>query len=178
MSLNDQIDLILAAQNGDVLARNQLIESNLGFIIYVTRHVVGQRNVDSYLSDAVFGFIKAIATFRPDLVNHHVGSYFWIGIKRSIISARCAECPVPEGMCVREICEDDIIDDINPLEIEESRVAWEELSGLNEKERRVVMGFFNGETLAHIARDLGVTVQRIHQIKSRALQAVRSRLLN
>lgn len=56
--------LIALAREGDVEARNRLVEADLPFIKNVTRKIVRNKdNWEEFLSDAVEGYMRAIRTF-------------------------------------------------------------------------------------------------------------------
>jgi len=176
--LSKQIDLILRAQAGDIEARNVLIETNLPYINYVVAACVGCKNVKQYLSDGVLGFICALETFNPSKVKNHFNAFFWACIRSKIADTRRVEGrwelhkekvvqKVREALSLIEVTEHP-----DPVEWDE---VWAAVGELPERERIIMTEWLAGETFKATARQLGISSQRVHQIKLGILGRLRAR---
>ena len=66
LSSEEQTALVLRAQKGDVKAAQQLIETNLKFVVSIARQYVGQGiPIEDLISEGNFGIHKAIEHFNP-----------------------------------------------------------------------------------------------------------------
>ena len=78
---DEERKLLLSARNGDVSARNKLIEHNLRLVAHVIKkYYAVSGDQDDLISIGVIGLIKAIKTFDPDK-NTRLATY----------AARCVE---------------------------------------------------------------------------------------
>jgi RNA polymerase sigma factor (sigma-70 family) len=172
--LKDQLDLIRKARAGDVAARNLLVESQISFIRYVVKGLVGWEFVDEYLTDATLGFIRAIENFDEGKVkSSQPSSYFWSCIKREVLDARRTEGREFKNLLrYREALRrhsgvagqsDCIVDD------EVHKV----LAELPESHQYIVSQRMSGVPLRVLALEFGVSKQRIAEIERHALNFVR-----
>lgn len=174
MRLSDQVDLILKARDGDVHARNELIETNLPFIRYVIAKYAGRGAVDEYLSDGVLGFIKAIERFDLAKVKSHVGSTFWSRIRYAILDTIRAERAEVRRIVRYQKCLTEPSSSIDQFELEdELEDLWGALYVLSDRERIILTESFSGVCLWELAERFGISKSRASQIKCRALARLR-----
>ncbi|MBE6038787.1 MAG: sigma-70 family RNA polymerase sigma factor [Anaerofustis stercorihominis] len=62
----EESELIALMRNGDVSAKNKLIEHNLRLVIYISRRYDSIQMQEDLISIGTIGLIKAINTFDPD----------------------------------------------------------------------------------------------------------------
>lgn len=68
ISRDEERDLLIQAKQGDVTARNRLIESHMPFLIKMCQvYKPMDMDAETFIGDAVIGFTKAIETCK---VNH------------------------------------------------------------------------------------------------------------
>jgi len=69
LSKDEEAELFVAYNNGSLEARNKLIEHNLRLVVYVAkRYEVNTTNLEDLISIGCLGLIKAISTFKADIV--------------------------------------------------------------------------------------------------------------
>ncbi len=77
----EEIILLEKSNNGDIKARNKLIEHNLRLVVYVAkRFETNSFNLEDLISIGTLGLIKAISTFKADK-----------NIKLATYASRCIE---------------------------------------------------------------------------------------
>lgn len=83
----ENIDLCIKAQNGDLISRNKLVEGNLRFVITCAKHFQGQGlELCDLVAEGNFGLIKAIENFDPGRGVKFI-SYAVNWIEQSILEA-------------------------------------------------------------------------------------------
>ena len=81
LSAEKENELLEKSQNGDIKARNQLIEHNLRLVAHIVKkYYATGAEPDDLISIGTIGLIKAVSTFKADK-----------GIKLATYSARCIE---------------------------------------------------------------------------------------
>lgn len=81
LSASKENELLEKSQNGDIEARNKLIEHNLRLVAHVVKkyYTTGAEQ-DDLISIGTIGLIKAVSTFKSDK-----------GIRLATYAARCIE---------------------------------------------------------------------------------------
>lgn len=81
LSREEEAEVLLALQNGDETAREQLITHNLRLVVYIARKFESRgASVEDLISIGSIGLIKAVNTFRPEK-----------NIKLATYASRCIE---------------------------------------------------------------------------------------
>lgn len=81
LSKEEEKDLLIKAQNGDVEARNRFVECNLKLVVYIIRKKFTNRNfpLTDLVNEGSMGLIKAIEKYNPDLGVKFSGyASYWI----------------------------------------------------------------------------------------------------
>ena len=81
LSSKREEELIEKTQNGDIAARNELVEHNLRLVAHIVKkYYTTNCDQDDLISIGTIGLIKAVSSFRSDK-----------GIKLATYAARCIE---------------------------------------------------------------------------------------
>ena len=81
LSAEEENDLLIKSQNGDLDARNKLVEHNLRLVEHIVKkYYATGADQDDLISIGTVGLIKAVNTFRPDR-----------NIRLATYAARCIE---------------------------------------------------------------------------------------
>jgi RNA polymerase primary sigma factor len=87
LSAEEQIDLVLKAQKGDLLAQDKLISSNLKFVVAIAKQYIGQGfALEDLISEGNVGIVKAIEYYNPTHGTKFLTYASW-WIRQSILSA-------------------------------------------------------------------------------------------
>jgi len=85
LSIDEELELIEKAHNGDLNARNKLIESNLRFVVSVAKQYQGQGiELESLINDGNIGLIISIDRFDPTRGFKFISYAVW-WIRQSIL---------------------------------------------------------------------------------------------
>lgn len=71
-------------KNGDISARNILIEHNLRLVAHIAKKYANENNIDDLISVGIIGLIKGINTFSPDR-NPRLATYIARCIENEIL---------------------------------------------------------------------------------------------
>lgn len=74
-------------QNGDMHAKNMLIEHNLRLVAHIAKKYSNESNMDDLISIGIIGLIKGINTFNPEK-NSKLATYIARCIEKTIPSQR------------------------------------------------------------------------------------------
>ena len=79
LSKEEELDYVLKARNGDIEARNKLIEHNLRLVVFLAKKYESTGyDLEDLVSIGSIGLIKGIETYKPDK-----------NIKLATYSSRC-----------------------------------------------------------------------------------------
>ena len=99
-SIAEQTELVVRAQAGDLKARNQLIESNMGFVYQLAREYIGGGIAfDDLVNDGVLGLMEAVGRF--DVTRGYAFLTYAGWYVRKNIRERRIEMLSPLGGCTR-----------------------------------------------------------------------------
>ena len=81
LSAEEERDYLEKWQQGDLEARNMLVEHNLRLVAHIIKkYYTQERDADDLISIGTIGLIKGISTYRPDL-----------GVRLATYASRCVE---------------------------------------------------------------------------------------
>ncbi len=88
LSAKKETELLEKSQNGDIDARNTLVEHNLRLVAHIVKkyYATGAEQ-DDLISIGTIGLIKAVSTFKPDK-NIRLATYASRCIEKVILSVR------------------------------------------------------------------------------------------
>lgn len=196
LSSKQESELLAKAENGDIDAKNKLIEHNLRLVAHITKkYYTAGCEQDDLISIGTIGLIKAISTFKSNK-----------GIRLATYASRCIENEIlmyfrnmkktaqdvyisdpidtdKDGNALTLIDviadEGDIEDEIDKkIKIEKLRVI---LTGtLDERETEIInmrygLGGYEELTQREIAKKLGISRSYVSRIEKAALEKLRRR---
>lgn len=185
-------------ENNDIAARNKLVEANLKYVIKIAERYLGRGlSFEDLVAEGNIGLIKGIEHFDGNFGTKALSYAVW-WIKQNILDALerrnglvCEDLPL-----TIESDEDDDYVDLSMLGLEfvEKKNIKEELSDnmetidqllidLDKREKKIIKDYFGiGEkkpkSLDEIGCEMGLTKERVRQIKEKALLKMRCEALN
>lgn len=186
-------------KDNDISARNKIIKSNLKFVAREAKKYIGMGlSYSELIAEGNLGLIKAIDKFDYEKGYKTISySVWWINQnilealkKRNIINGDEIE-PSEKFDEDDEITDDDnvvnekYVDSFNFDNLkrnDESSVVKNLMGSLTEREKQVVTDYFGLDskdemTLEEIGKKMGLTKERIRQIKESALKKLRTEAL-
>lgn len=157
---------------GDQSAKERLITGNLPMISQlIERFRVPPWLMDDAFSEGVLGLIRAVEEYDPDHVSGSAFctvAYWWVmhhiqQLLRREISHHNHEMTVGFGVDV-EVMHDFATSEENHLPL---------LATLSRRERQAMENVTGSVSMNQIAQEMGVSKQRVQQIKARALDKLR-----
>lgn len=198
-------ELLIKAKAGDLKAQNEILESNLRFVFNIASRYKGNgAPISDLISEGNLGLVKAIQKFDIDK-NVKFISYavWWVrSSMQEFIKRRQCSLNIEKdedslnGLVSSNGIKDEEDEDVYKMEVvlsdeedEEKRelqknqrkIVDKLLSKLSERERYIVEEYYgiNGKekNLEEIGKVLGLTKERIRQIKNHAFSKLRSDIL-
>ena len=188
-------------KNNDIGARDKLIKSNLKFVASVAKNYQGLGlSYADLIAEGNCGLLKAIDKFDYEKGFKTISYSVW-WIRQSILEALKERAGIegdslPQDFEKQNQYEDEeqngdttieeeyISSDSEEFKIEELKKTINMLIGcLTEREQYVISEYYGlnakeGATLEEIGASMGLTKERIRQIKEKALKKLRSEALN
>ena len=188
-------------KNNDIGARDKLIKSNLKFVASVAKNYQGLGlSYADLIAEGNCGLLKAIDKFDYEKGFKTISYSVW-WIRQSILEALKERAGIegdslPQDFERQNQFEDDeqandttveeeyISSDSEEFKIEELKKTINMLIGcLTEREQHVISEYYGlnakeGTTLEEIGASMGLTKERVRQIKEKALKKLRSEALN
>lgn len=186
-------------KNNDLSAREKLVKSNLKFVASVARGYQGRGlSYADLIAEGNYGLMKAIDKFDYEKGFKTISYSVW-WIRQTILEAlkernylegeelpqdyekQYAEDDETENETEKEYTDTKVFDDIN---LNEMKGVISTLIGcLSDREKFVINNYFGLEgkdelTLEEIGKKLGLTKERVRQIKEKALKKLRSEALS
>ncbi len=203
LAREEEVELARQIRGGDAAARARLVTANLRFVVSVAKRYQGRGvSLADLVNEGNLGLIRAAERFDGAKGVRFVSYAVW-WIRQAILQAidrtatsgrgdeeekpprpRWISLDAPLGPGASGRLEDVVADDgeapDRELEREALRTAVEaSLTCLPEREARVLRRYFGMDgsgpaTLDQIGRELGVSRERVRQIKDRALARLRA----
>ena len=198
LSKEEELEALIALENGDESARNLLIEHNLRLVVYIAkRYETNPIFMEDLISIGSIGLIKAVITFKRDK-NIKLVTYASRCIENEILmflrkkSRRKVEVSFDEPLNIdydgNELLLSDILgteDDIVIKEFEKKenkRELLEAMKCLKERERQILQMRYGIEheelTQKDIAKRLGISQSYISRLEKRILQKLQVQMKN
>lgn len=199
LEAEEEADLARRCRAGDAAARRRLVAANLRFVVSLARRYRGRGlPLDDLVNEGNLGLVRAADRFDPERGVRFISyAHFWIRRAMTQAIARDEERPsrggpprrrisldepVPGGAwALAEVLADETIVGTEVLlEREGLRAALEaSFVDLPERERLVLRGYFGfgcdrPRSLGEISREIGVSRERVRQLKERGLARLRA----
>lgn len=196
LSSKREAELLILKEQGDEIAKNELIEHNLRLVAHVVKKYYTADDQDDLISIGTIGLIKAVNTFKSDKK-----------IRLATYAARCIENeilmhfrnnkkyaqdvyisdPIDTDKNGNTLTLIDIIADEANIEDEiDTKIKIQKLRGilngtLDERELQIInmrygLGGENEQTQREIAKKLGISRSYVSRIETAALEKLRNKL--
>ena len=194
---NEELDLLIKAQKGDLKARNKLIEHNLRLVVFIAKkYETTLDNLEDIVSIGTIGLIKGINTYKIDK-NIRLATYASRCISNEILmylrknKKRVSDISFEEGLTYdaegNELHLEDIIsedEDITYREYEKQtdiEILKNYLDKLNERDKKIMImryGLYNTQeyTQKEVAEILGISQSYISRIEKKVIKKLRIHL--
>jgi RNA polymerase primary sigma factor len=198
-------ELIYKAKNGDIKAQNEILTANLRFVFNIASRYKGNGTaISDLISEGNLGLIKAIQKFDPDKDVKFISYAVWwvrnsmqefIKKRQACLNIEKEEDSLnsPVDTYYLKDSEDDYIikketvlsneedEERNELHKNQKKIVDKILANLSERERFIIEQYYgiNGKekNLEEIGNMLGITKERVRQIKACSLTKLRSDIL-
>ncbi len=201
ITVEEEVELAQRIKKGDRKALDKLTKANLRFVVSVAKQYQNQGlSLPDLINEGNVGLIKAAEKF-DDTYGFKFISYAVWWIRQSILEALKERAGIEgdslpqdfekqnqyeddEQNCDTTIEEEYISSDSEEFKIEELKKTINMLIGcLTEREQYVISEYYGlnskeGATLEEIGASMGLTKERVRQIKEKALKKLRSEALN
>ena len=190
LSKEDEYKYVEAFQNGDISARNKLIEHNLRLVVFLSKKYENTKiDLEDLVSIGTIGLIKGINTYKNDK-NIKLATYASRCIDNEILmylrknKKRKADVSLDESLSFdsegNELHLEDILGtdkDIVTKDLEENdmkKIMIEQIEKLNERDKQIIMlryGLNGNEELTQkeVAELLGMSQSYISRIEKKVI---------
>jgi len=189
--------LLDKSMNGDMDARNKLIEHNLRLVVYVAkRFETNSFNLEDLISIGTLGLIKAISTFKSDK-NIKLATYASRCIENEILmflrkkSKMKVEVSLDEPLKMDYDGNELLLSDVlgsdpnevsdNLVEDEKKEALYKAIEGLKQREKLILkmrFGLFECEEMTQkdVADTLGISQSYISRLEKRIIKKLQNKL--
>ena len=190
--------LLEKSMNGDLQARNKLIEHNLRLVVYVAkRFETNSFNLEDLISIGTLGLIKAISTFKSDK-NIKLATYASRCIENEILmflrkkSKMKVEISLDEPLKIDYDGNELLLSDVlgsdpnevsdNLVEDEKKMELYKAIEGLKQREKIILkmrFGLFDCEEMTQkdVADTLGISQSYISRLEKRIIKKLQNKLI-
>lgn len=195
LSKEDEIKYVELSMNGDVLAREKLIEHNLRLVVFLSKKYENTGvDLEDLVSIGTIGLIKGVNTYKLDK-NIKLATYASRCIDNEILmflrknKKRKTEVSFEDNLSYdsegNELHLEDILgteNDIVTKSLEDEtdkKILYEEINKLNERDRQIMIlryGLFNNEELTQkdVADMLGISQSYISRIEKKVIKRIQN----
>ena len=195
LSKEDEIKYVELSMNGDILAREKLIEHNLSLVVFLSKKYENTGvDLEDLVSIGTIGLIKGVNTYKLDK-NIKLATYASRCIDNEILmflrknKKRKTEVSFEDNLSYdsegNELHLEDILGTENDivtkgLEDEtDKKILYEEINKLNERDRQIMIlryGLFNNEELTQkdVADMLGISQSYISRIEKKVIKRIQN----
>lgn len=207
VSREEEKKLVKLAKQGDILAKNKLLESNLRFVFNIAKNYRGCGiSINELISEGNMGLIKAIDKFDEEKDVKFISyAVWWIrqGIQTYIKTKGCGRSvtTVDEDSIKENITEQDILDEEDEVvnksdtmlsneedefnrevQINQDAIVSKLLSSLGPREKIIIEKYYglNGnksKNLEEIGEELNLSKERVRQIKMTCFKTLRTEVM-
>ncbi|MGM9969397.1 MAG: RNA polymerase sporulation sigma factor SigK [Anaeroplasma sp.] len=185
---------VLRCMNGDLEARNYLIEHNMRLVVYIAKRFESPKvMLEDLISIGSMGLIKGVETFRLDK-NIKLGTYASRCIENEIlmflrkVSKQKVEVSLDEPLNIDGDGNELLLSDVIPtpqehaLDIvireEKEKVMYEAVENLKKREKEIIVmryGLYNTPeyTQKEVADKLGISQSYISRLEKRIMEKLR-----
>lgn len=199
LSEKQEREYLQRVQQGDIEARNKLVEHNLRLVAHIIKKYYGtQSEQDDLVSIGTIGLIKAIDTFKPDK-NIRLSSYASRCIENEILMHFRSVKKIAQDISLNETIDTD--KDGNPLTLMDIMAVDDHIldnldmklnsrklgqfinEELSEREKRIIILRYglNGKepmTQKNVAKLMKISRSYVSRIETKALKQLRKRFEN
>ena len=195
LSKEDEIKYVELSMNGDILAREKLIEHNLRLVVFLSKKYENTGvDLEDLVSIGTIGLIKGVNTYKLDK-NIKLATYASRCIDNEILmflrknKKRKTEVSFEDNLSYdsegNELHLEDILgteNDIVTKSLEDEtdkKILYEEINKLNERDRQIMIlryGLFNNEELTQkdVADMLGISQSYISRIEKKVIKRIQN----
>ena len=195
LSKEDEIKYVELSMNGDIFAREKLIEHNLRLVVFLSKKYENTGvDLEDLVSIGTIGLIKGVNTYKLDK-NIKLATYASRCIDNEILmflrknKKRKTEVSFEDNLSYdsegNELHLEDILGTENDivtkgLEDEtDKKILYEEINKLNERDRQIMIlryGLFNNEELTQkdVADMLGISQSYISRIEKKVIKRIQN----
>lgn len=195
LSKEEELDYVLKARNGDIEARNKLIEHNLRLVVFLAKKYENTNiDLEDLVSIGTIGLIKGINTYKMGK-NIKLATYASRCIDNEILmflrknKKRKTEISFEDSLSYdadgNELHLEDVLgtdSDIVTKELEdkiERKILIEEIEKLNERDKKIMIlryGLFGNEevTQKDVADMLGISQSYISRIEKKVIKRLKN----
>ena len=194
LSKIDEYNYLIKAQNGDIEAKNKLIEHNLRLVVYLSKKYDNTKiDLEDLVSIGTIGLIKGISTYKVDK-NIKLATYASRCIDNEILmylrknKKRNADVSLEESLSYdsegNELHLEDILgteDDIVTKNIEDDdmkKILIEEINKLPKRDKEIISlryGLFGRKeiTQKELAKKLNISQSYISRIEKKVIKKIK-----
>lgn len=194
LSKEDEYNYLVKAQNGDIEAKNKLIEHNLRLVVYLSKKYDNTKiDLEDLVSIGTIGLIKGISTYKVDK-NIKLATYASRCIDNEILmylrknKKRNADVSLEESLSYdsegNELHLEDILgteDDIVTKNIEDDdmkKTLIEEINKLPKRDKEIISlryGLFGKKeiTQKELAKKLNISQSYISRIEKKVIKKIK-----
>ncbi len=194
LSKEEEVKYVLMSMDGDILARNKLIEHNLRLVVFLSKKYENTGvDLEDLVSIGTIGLIKGVKTYKLDK-NIKLATYASRCIDNEILmflrknKRRKGEISFEDSLSYdsegNELHLEDILgtsSDIVTRNLEEEierKILYEELVKLNSRDKQIMIlryGLFNNKELTQkeVAEKLGISQSYISRIEKKVINRLK-----